>query len=195
MSNLGQFIKTRPKTSFVLLLAALIPPCVAASLFFKTDTQKIASVISESKEALEKDNVEGAMRWVASDFEQEGMDKDGLRSFVRDSLRDFGTPDIAIWSRLIELDRNRATCLLKVLVRFPDYRDMANGPIFSQWQVSFRKARGAWHIIEVMPLEVGGYHPKGLIGLRYGNWTREFSPYGRQPHQMATRYRSRRPIE
>ena len=106
------------------------------------------------------------MRFVAPDFQQEGMDWDDLRDFVEDGLSDFGAPKITILNRSTERDGDKATCLLNVLAEFPAFRDLPRAKSRSRWRVSLRKAGRVWYITEVTPLEVEGRPAGGLAGLR-----------------------------
>ena len=166
MGRLIEFVRTRPKTSFLILLVVLVALYVFAFRLIETDRKKITDVIWESKEALENKSVDGAMRWVAPDFQQENMDRDRLRSFIEEGMDTFGPPEITILRRDIDVDGDQATCMLKVLAGFPEFVDVPRSKAITKWRVSVRKSDGLWYITEVMPLEVEGRDTEGLRALR-----------------------------
>jgi hypothetical protein len=166
MGRLIEFVRTRPKTSFLILLVAVVALYVLAFSLIETDRKKITDVIWESKGALENKNVDGVMKWVAPDFRQEDMDREGLRSFIRDGLDSFGAPEITILKRAITVNGGQATSMLNVLAGFPELVDVPRSKAITKWRVSLRKSDGLWYITEVMPLEVEGQEIEGLRGLR-----------------------------
>ena len=168
MGRLREFLRTNPKTSFLILLAALVAFYIVAFRVLETDRKRIASVIWETKESLENDDADGAMRWVASDFQHENMDREGLRTFISDGLRDFGPPEIAILKRVITVDGDQATCMLKAMVGFPKLVDVPRSKAITRWRVSLRKADRTWYITEVAPLQVEGRDIGSLEELRRG---------------------------
>ena len=168
MGRLIEFVRARPKTSFLILLVVLVGLYVSAFRLIETDRKKITDVIWHSKEALEdtSKNVDAVMKWVASDFRQEDMDRAGLRSFIDEGLDVFGPPEITILKRTITVDGDQATCMLNVLAGFPELVAVPRSKARTKWRVSLRKSDGLWYITEIMPLEVEGQDIQGLRALR-----------------------------
>lgn len=172
MGRLAEFVRSRPKTSCLILLAALAALCVAASALIETRRETIYRTIKESIRALEEADVEGAVRHVARDFAQEGMNREDLRSLAASSIQTFGPPRVTILKKDFDLEEGKATCHLSVWSRFPQSRQVQGTFVRSRWRVSLRLTGNVWHLTEVTPLSVNDYQPGGLVPLarRYLPW-------------------------
>lgn len=164
MAAVGEFIKDHPKASFCVSLAALVLLCMIGSSLIETDRERVVAAIDRAEEALERGDVDGVMRCVPADFQQEGMDKARLREFVRTGLEQFGPPDVTRWRPSLEFEGDAVRCEFRVFVNFPQFRE--TGKASSKWRVGLRKADSEWLITEVTPLELHGQQVKGLLGLR-----------------------------
>ncbi len=166
MSRLTEFARTRPWLSFLALLAAVTLLCVVASVLIETKRERIARVITQAKEALEKGDVAEMLRSVSPDFQQEGLDKDGLGELMRSCLRAYGHPTIRLWVRQLKLEGESVTCELSVRFAFPEYHGGIREILSrSRWRVSLRKQNDRWLITELTPLSMEGYEPGGLVPL------------------------------
>ena len=172
MDRIIQLARAHPKSAFLVLLAVVTLLCFVASALITTDRERVMLVINGAKAALEEGDADTVMQLVDPDFQQEGMNRDVLRAFTAKGLDTFGPPRIAIISRNLEPGERRATCELRVVVRFPEY-DEAGSPLsLGRWRVSLREVGAEWLITEVTPLEISGYQPDGLLGQRrqYIGW-------------------------
>ena len=159
----GRFARARPKTTVLLALLALTLLRLLIGAVIKTDRERVEDVISGAERSLEAGDVEGTVAWVTPDYRQEGMDRDALRRFTARGIATYGPPRIYIISRRFSLEADRATCLLSVVVKFPNAPRGMNMLSRSKWRVSLRRAGRRWWITEVRPLEIQNRPIGGLV--------------------------------
>jgi hypothetical protein len=166
MGKLRDFARARPKTAFILLLALLCGLALLASALITTERERVDRAIKAARLALQAGDVERTMRCVAPDFRQEGMDREGFRSFIARGLKRHGAPTVDIRQREYQLEGTTARCEMSVRSEFPGSPSLAGVPLLSAWRVSLRKIGSQWYITEVTPLKIEG-HPVegGLTGL------------------------------
>ena len=162
-AKVGLFARERPKTTFLLALLALTLLRLLLGAITRTDRERVEDVISGAEHSLEAGDVEGTVAWVAPNYFQEGMDRDALRRFTAKGIATYGSPRTYILRRELSLEADRATCLLSVVVRYPQAPGGMNMLSRSKWRVSLRRAGRRWLITEVSPLEIQDRPIGGLV--------------------------------
>jgi len=165
VGQVARQVRAHPLRSFALLVGVLALACTVASVLIDTDREKIVRAVKQTHAALRTGDVEGALRQLTPDFNQEGIRRSDLQALIERTLRKFGRPQTRITTLNLTLEPDQASCILDLAGGFPESRGFRSAYGRSRWRVSLRQARGDWLITEVTPLRIGNWRPEGLSGL------------------------------
>jgi hypothetical protein len=167
LAKLRRYARERPRAAFLSALLALVVFGLLASSIIRTDQERVNDIVNLAESALEAGDVEALMKCVAADFSQEGMDKQGLRRYVRRALDTYSAPTILIHTRTFDIDGPSAQCTFKVFTRFRNVFGTQDMLTRSQWEVTMRRTDGRWAVTAVRPVEVQGQQVDGLRSLAW----------------------------
>lgn len=163
MGPVRQFVRTRPKTSFVALVVALGAMATLASWVIDTDREKISRAIDQTRLALQDGDVQEALMYIAPDFNQDGIQPADLRRYVQQVFTRFGRPNVlrTRWHELT-IEDDSATCKADVYTDFRHISPTGGRFVRSQWELTLGRYGNRWYFTRIQPLRVNNVPVESL---------------------------------
>ena len=146
----------RRQIAAVLIVAGAVIAAVVIERLVVTERERILGVIADLRAAVGRADVPGIFEHVSSDYYDEAIPRERLRSLAHVFFRHYGPPHVHIFDTAVNRIGDLAVVELRVSTSARP-RGHASLAGRSSWQLDLRKeADGAWRVTRLVPLRIGG---------------------------------------
>ena len=147
---------SRRQIATILIVAGAVIAAVGVEQLVVTERERILRVIAELRAAVERVDVPGIFEHVSSDYYEEAIPREQLRSLAHLFFRHYGPTRVHIFETGVNRIGDLAVVELHVSTsaRPRGYASLAGQ---STWELDLQKEPdGAWRVTRLVPLRIGG---------------------------------------
>jgi len=171
LKTIGRLLKAYPRFAAASAVVGGALLLILMSLLWKTEREQIAGAISDTVRSMEEGDADEAIRHVAHDYYNDGLDREALKELARKAIEYYGAPGITVLNKQIEVSDGLATARVNLLAHGTKRQRGLRNLSRSEWILSFQKEGKRWHIRKVTPVTFGGQPVESLRSL-----CRHFAP-------------------
>ena len=134
-------------------LCALLP---VVSRLVVTDREQVAAVCKSLVDLTELGDVNGIARYIADNFDADGIDRDAFNEAVESTLTSVQVQDASIYNLNVTATGDEAEAQFGVSCKLVSSSQVDYG-VLSAWTVRFVKDGDEWKVVEVQPRETQAF--------------------------------------
>lgn len=133
--------------------------CVALPIISRlivTDREQVAGICKTLVDLTELGDVKGIAKYVAEDFDADGIDRDAFNEAVESTLTSVQVQDASIYNLNVTATGDEAEAQFGVSCKLVTASQVDYG-VLSAWTVRFIKDGDDWKVVEVQPRETQAF--------------------------------------